>query len=76
MAIVKNQINMMGPKVLPTTLVPNCWKKNNKMRIAITIGTVGNSGYLIVIPSTAEEILMAGVMNPSAIKVQQPMMAG
>ena len=48
------------------------------MIIQITIGTVLISvfGNNIFKPSTADEIEIGGVINPSAIKVAQPMMAG
>ena len=36
----------------------------------------GTSGLIALIPSTAEDIEMAGVMKPSAISVAQPINAG
>ena len=44
--------------------------------MVMTIGMTGISGKMLFTPSTAEEIEMAGVMNPSAINVAQPMRAG
>ncbi len=44
--------------------------------MAITIGTVSKLGYIIVKPSTADEIEIGGVINPSAIKDAQPINAG
>ena len=44
--------------------------------MAITIGTVSKPGYIIVKPSTADEIEIGGVINPSAIKDAQPINAG
>ena len=44
--------------------------------IPMTIGMTGISGKMLFTPSTAEEIEIAGVMNPSAIKVAQPIKAG
>ena len=44
--------------------------------IPTTIGITGTSGLMLLMPSTAEEMEMAGVMNPSASKVAQPMSAG
>ena len=40
------------------------------------MGITGTSGLILLIPSTAEEMEMAGVMNPSARSVAQPMSAG
>ena len=37
---------------------------------------MGKSGLKIFKPSTADDTLMAGVINPSAINVAQPIMAG
>ena len=44
--------------------------------IVTTIGIIGISGKILLTPSTAEEIEMAGVIKPSAISVAQPMSAG
>ncbi len=43
------------------------------MRIDTTMGRVGNSGNKMPNPSIAEDIEIGGVMNPSAIKAEQPM---
>ena len=44
--------------------------------IPTTAGITGKSGKIFSIPSTAEEIEIAGVINPSANKVEQPIKAG
>ena len=44
--------------------------------IVTTIGMTGTSGLMALMPSTADEMEMAGVMKPSAIRVAQPMSAG
>ena len=49
--------------------------KKSKINMMITMGTVGKPGLLMVSPSMAEEILMAGVINPSEISVAHPIMA-
>ena len=41
-----------------------------------TIGKTGISGLIIASPSTAEEMDIAGVINPSAIRVEHPINAG
>ena len=46
------------------------------MIMITTIGNTGISGLTILNPSTAEEIDIAGVIKPSAIKVEQPIRAG
>src|SRR5690606_30920354 len=75
-AIVLNQTNIKGPNTLPTIDVPNRWIRNKKEIIAITIGTVGISGLKIASPSIAEEIVIAGVIIPSASRVEAPKIAG
>ena len=42
----------------------------------MTMAVVGICGWINLIPSIAEETLMAGVINPSAINVQHPIIAG
>ncbi len=39
-------------------------------------GRTGNSGFMLLIPSTAEEMEIAGVIKPSARSVAQPIRAG
>ena len=76
MPIIVNQINIKGPKALPTSDVPNCCIMNSKIMIAITIGTVSICGNLLCKPSIAEDIVMGGVMIPSASNAQPPNTAG
>ena len=71
-----NQINMIGPKALPTISVPNCCKKNIPVIIKMTMCTVEISGYKILNPSMAEETEIGGVIIPSANNVQPPITAG
>lgn len=58
------------------TCVPARWNRKSPMMIATTSGTVGRVGKRRLSPSTAEEIEMAGVRNPSEIRVAHPMSAG
>ncbi|MNL66483.1 hypothetical protein D3C87_1909590 [compost metagenome] len=74
--MVENQTNISGPKILPTTDVPKRWIANNKVIIVTTIGIVGRPGYLMSNPSIAEEMVMAGVIIPSARRVAAPIIAG
>ncbi len=74
--MIVNQMVINGPKTFPTTDVPNRWIINNKEIIVTTIGTVGNPGNLRSKPSIAEDIVMAGVIIPSANKVAAPIIAG
>src|SRR5690606_25083535 len=50
--------------------------RNKDEMINTTMGMVGSPGFLMANPSTAEEMVMAGVIIPSASKVLAPMMAG
>src|SRR4051812_37519311 len=47
-----------------------------KSKMPITMGTVSMCGYKIFNPSTADEIEIGGVINPSAINDAQPISAG
>ena len=67
---------MIGPKAFPIADVPNCCTENSAMIIPTIIGNTGKSGLMLLIPSTAEDMEIAGVINPSAIKVAQPINAG
>ncbi|ABT16831.1 hypothetical protein ATCV1_z697L [Acanthocystis turfacea chlorella virus 1] len=60
---------MMGPKVIPTLVVPNCWTENSaeRMPIVIEITAVREIPVNFSIPSTADITLMAGVRIPSAV---------
>ena len=44
--------------------------------IVTTIGMTGTSGFMALMPSTADDIEMAGVIKPSAMSVAQPIRAG
>ena len=74
--IIRNHVNMMGPKNRPTKLVPNCWITKRIVMMAITIGSVGISGLYIRKPSMAEETEIGGVIIPSASKAAPPIIAG
>lgn len=76
MPIMVNHINIIGPKALPTSDVPNCCIINRKMIIAITIGIVCRCGKDVCKPSIADEIVIGGVIIPSANKAQPPIIAG
>ena len=70
-----NQMNMMGPNDSPTALVPNFCTKKRPVMMTMTIGITGIRGLTLVSPSTAETMVMDGVMTPSASRVEPPMMA-
>ena len=69
-------MSITGPNAFPIAFVPNCCTENNRTMIPTTTGSTGKSGLMLLIPSTAEEIEMAGVINPSARRVAQPINAG
>ena len=74
-ASMANQMNMIGPNDSPTAFVPNFCTKNNPVMITMTIGITGILGFTIARPSTAETMVMDGVITPSANRVLPPMMA-
>ena len=82
--MVKNHASITGPKEVPTTLVPNCWKKNNSKIMPVTIPIINQQPGInedakagtLLSPSIAEATDIGGVMIPSANKVPAPMMAG
>lgn len=39
-AMLANQIAIMGPKIMPTLLVPLLWMRNKPVKIAIVMGTM------------------------------------
>ncbi len=65
----------MGPNDLPMVLVPNFWMKKRRVMIMSAMGTTGILGFRIRRPSTAETMVMAGVMILSASKVHPPIIA-
>jgi len=75
---------MIGPKELPTTFVPNCWKKNKREIIPMIIPTVKVLPGAIRFSkpptplnhSTADATEIGGVIIPSANKVPAPIIAG
>jgi len=66
---------MMGPKDSPTALVPKRWITKRKVTMPRTIGMMGILGLTLIRPSTAETMVMEGVIIPSASRVQPPIMA-
>ena len=66
---------MMPPNVLPRREVPNGCIKNRNTRIAMVMGKIGNAGCRAFSPSTAEITVIAGVITPSASRVEAPMAA-
>ena len=77
-------MSITGPNAEPTTLVPNCWKKNSSTIIPITIPRISllpgtkyaaSSGTLFN-PSIADVTEIGGVIMPSASKVPAPTIAG
>ena len=78
-ARAKNQTTITGPKAHATFSVPRAWKVNRKIAITAAISirriwAVLSKPGIKRIPSTAERILIAGVITPSPIKSEMPMM--
>jgi hypothetical protein len=72
---MKNHRNIIGPNDSPTAFVPNFCMKNNNVMIMSAMGTTGILGLMFIRPSTAETIVIEGVITPSARRKQPPMMA-
>jgi hypothetical protein len=59
-----NQTIITGPKMRPTTAVPNRWARNSSRMITAVIGTTASAkpGRITFRPSTADSTEMAGVI--------------
>ncbi|CAB5026718.1 unannotated protein [freshwater metagenome] len=62
-----NQMAMIGPNTLPMLAVPRRCTANRPMMMTTAIGTTQSSrrSVLTLVPSTADNTEMAGVIMPS-----------
>lgn len=71
--IIINQTKIIGLQVLPTCSVLIYWNDNNASGKPNTNVIVFKPGANILMPSTAEQILIEGVMILSVMTMAKPM---
>ena len=75
MASIPNHMIIMGPNDFPIAEVPNCCIRNKPVTIAKAMGNICKLGNCNFKPSTAETIVIEGVIIPSANSALPPIIA-